>query len=85
MALNLVVRSENDNPVVNNEIFLFIRFEMRAGLSPGKNMLKHKINEHMRRIPCSIVDGFEVLSSFAILSPFGCIAVLFITCILLKR
>jgi len=85
MALNLVVRFENENPVVNNEIFLFIRFEMRAGLSPGKNMHRHKISELMRRMPCSIVDGFKVLTSFAVLSSFGCIAVLFISFILLKR
>jgi len=77
IAVNLVVRFENDSPVVNSEIFLFIRFEMRAGLSPGKNKLRHRTSEHMRRMPCSITDGFAAPGTLTVTGLFGCIAVLF--------
>jgi hypothetical protein len=79
MAVNLVVVLENDNPVVNSEIFLFMRFDIRAGLSPGKNMPRHRTSEHMRRMPCSIVDGFAVSGFLSALTIFGCTAVLFIS------
>jgi hypothetical protein len=85
MALNLVVRFENEKPVVNSEMFLFIRFEIRAGLSPGKNIHRQRISEPRRRMPWSSVDGFAVLSSPALLSSLGDIAVFFISSILLKR